>query len=363
MNQVANVGLRLIVIGSLCLVAWLGEGSLFAAEPKKGGTLRFGVSRNPTSLNPVVRTQSIDESVRSLVYEAPLGHDRNLEPLPGLAQSWTVSTDGLIYVFHIRPGVKFHNGSPLSAMDLRWSIEYGLDPKNGATGRADLAVIERVETEEPDAIRIQLKSPYAPFLSAMSSIQVLPVFARDSIQAGELTPDAYPPGTGPFRFGSWRSGQELRLARFEGYWQKGLPYLDEIRFLVVPDEASRMNAVRAGDLDVVEEISREQIVRIRERKVPGIGLALAEAASFPRLGINHCRPPFNDRRVRQAFAFAVNKQDLLDAVFSGLGQVTNQRFLRGSRWFITDVPDRKQDPARAKSLLAEIGRASCRERV
>jgi peptide/nickel transport system substrate-binding protein len=261
----------------------------------------------------------------------------------------------MTYVFQLRLGVRFHNGRLVSPNDIRWSIEYGQDSRNSATGRADIAVIDKAEVEEPDRIRIRLKSPYSPFLSAVSSIQVLPVLLKESIQPGDLTPDSFPPGTGPFRFVSWRAGQELKVARFDDYWQKGLPYVDEVRFLIVSDETARMNAVRAGDLDMAEEISREQMVRIRERKVPGIGLAMAEGASYPRLGINHCRPPFQDRRVRQAFAYALNKQEIVDGVFSGMGQTTNQRFLRRSKWFIVEVPDRTQDVVRARDLLAEAG--------
>lgn len=129
----------------------------------------------------------------------------------------------------------------------------------------------------------------------------------------------------------------------------------KFRFLIITDETSRFNGLRAGDLDIAEEIPGEQFLRIRAGKVPGLGLALAEAGSHPRMDINHCRPPFNNLRVRQAFAYALNKQEIVDGAFSGLGVPTNQKLFKGTKWFVSEVPDRKQDIAKARALLAEAG--------
>jgi peptide/nickel transport system substrate-binding protein len=326
-----------------------------AAEPKRGGILRFGVSKNLTTLNPFVRMQSVDHRVRSLIYEGLLAPDKNLDPLPALATSWEVSSDGLTYTFTLRSGIRFHNGKSLHPADIKWSIEYAQDPKNGAFGRADLSIIERVDAEEPARIRIRLKSPFAPFLAAMSGIHLFPVVPKDSLQQAESKRETLPPGTGPFAFASWKSGQELTLTRSDSYWQKGLPYLDEIRFRIVPDDTVRLTGVRAGDLEIAEEIPMDQIQAIRQGKLPGIGLVLAEAGNHPRMGINHCIPPFNNGKVRQAMASVIDKQEILDGAFWGLGVPTNQKLLKGTKWFAAEVQDRKQDASRAKALLAEAG--------
>jgi peptide/nickel transport system substrate-binding protein len=343
-----RIGLSFVI--SLCLAA-----SLYPAEPKRGGNLRFGVSKNFTTLNPFVRMQSVDHRVRSLVYEGLLAVDKNLDSMPALAASWSVSADGLLYTFTLRPGVKFHDGKSLSPSDIKWTIEYAQDPKNGAWGRADLTIVEKIDVAEPDRVRIRLKSPYTPFLSAISGIHWFPVVPQDSLQTGDAQRDSLPPGTGPFRFLAWKPGQELRLGRFEGYWQKGLPYLDEARFIVTTDDTVRGNAVRAGDLDIAEEIPEEMVLRIREGKIPSIGVVMAAAGNHPRMGINHCRPPFNDVKVRQAFVHALDKQEILNGAYSGLGTPTNQKLVRGTKWFVSEVPERKQDLAKARALLAEAG--------
>ena len=132
-------------------------------------------------------------------------------------------------------------------------------------------------------------------------------------------------------------------------------FRSEARFLVVTEETARVNGVRAGDLDLVERIPMDQLIRIRDGKAPGLGYAMSLGNGHPRMGINHCRPPFNNMKVRQALAFALDKQEILDGVYSGLGYPTNQKLLRGTKWFVSEVPDRKQDAGKAKALLAEAG--------
>jgi peptide/nickel transport system substrate-binding protein len=339
-------------LGCLVLIAF----SLFpsyAAEPKRGGSIRVGIHTNPSSLNPFLgHTQ--DRWVRSLMYEGILNHDNDLDPVPGLVNSWTVSPDGLIYTLTLHPGVKFHNGKPLSSADLKWSIDYTQEPKNAAFGRAELSIVETVEAEGNDRVRVRLKSPYAAFLAAIAGVRLLPVVQKDSIKMGEK-PEAFPPGTGPFRFVAWKPGQELRLAKFDGYWQKGLPYLDEVRVMIISDDTSKMNAVRVGDLDMATRIPFEQILRIREGKLPGLSLALALGANHPRMGLNHCVSPFNNPKARLALAYAIDKQEILNGGYAGLGTTTNQKILKGTKWFHSDVPDRKPDPVKARALLAEAG--------
>jgi peptide/nickel transport system substrate-binding protein len=339
----------------LLIVAILYPLASYTAEPKRGGSLRFGIQKNLQTLNPFVLMQSVDHAVRSLLYEGLLAFDRNLEPLPSLASSWNISPDGLLYTFTLRQGVRFHNGKPLTPGDIKWSIDYVQDQKNGAFGYTDALLIGKVDVEEPNHIRIRLKTPFAAFLTVASGIRLFPAIPKDSVEPRERKREALPSGTGPFHFVEWKPGQELRVHKFEGYWQKGLPYLDEIRFLVISDDTVRLNAARVGDLDIAEEIAADQTSRIREGKMPGVRLALADAVKHPRMGINHCRPPFNNIKVRQAFAYALNKQELIDGLYSGLGHPTNQKLLRGTKWFVSEVPDRKQDLARARALLAEAG--------
>jgi peptide/nickel transport system substrate-binding protein len=158
-----------IVSRQCLLIALLAPVFADAAEPKRGGSLKFGMSQNLTSLNPFLNLRGSDHKVRSLMYEGLLTYSRNLESLPGLAVSWEISSDGLTYSFVVRPGAKFHNGKALTPEDIKWSIGYAQDPKNSTFGRADLTIIKEVEIVDPDRIRIQLKSPFAPFRGSNQS--------------------------------------------------------------------------------------------------------------------------------------------------------------------------------------------------
>ena len=131
----------------------------FSEEPKRGGSLRFGVQKSITTLNPFVHNQSVNARVRSLIYENILAEDQNLDTLPSLASSWTVSPDGMTYTFTLRTDVKFHNGKPLTLADVKWSIEYAQNPKNRAWGYRDLTIIKKITLEEPNLLRLHLKSP------------------------------------------------------------------------------------------------------------------------------------------------------------------------------------------------------------
>ena len=196
---------NLFFIALLVSVSFAAHG----AEPKRGGTLRFGVQKSLTTINPFIQTQSLNHRVRSLMYEGLLSFDSKLEPLPAVATSWTVSPDATVYTFTLRPGIKFHNGKPVTLSDVKWSIDYIQDPKNGAFGHADLTVIKQVELEEPDRLRIRMKFPFSPFLSTLAGIHAVPIVAKDSLKTGER-PDSFPPGTGPFRFVSWKPSLEDR---------------------------------------------------------------------------------------------------------------------------------------------------------
>ena len=119
--------------------------SSYAAEPKRGGSLRLGMQKGPTTLNPLVQTRSTDHKIRTLLYEGLLEHGQNLESLPGLATAWEISPNGLTYTFTLRSGAKFHDGKSVSPQDVKWSIDYARDPKNSAQHRTDLAPLREVE--------------------------------------------------------------------------------------------------------------------------------------------------------------------------------------------------------------------------
>jgi peptide/nickel transport system substrate-binding protein len=253
----------------------------------------------------------------------------------------------------LRDDVKFHNGKPLTAEDVKWSIEYIVEPKNRAYGASTLRSVQSVAVQSPQRLAIELKEPYAPMLTSLANIQTIPVVPRESLKSGE-TPDAYPPGTGPYRFVSWKRGQQLVLRRFVEYWQKGLPKIEEIVFTPIADPDVRLTSVRAGDIDLVDRIPLQNVRAIQKKEMGDVGVFLARDGGLFGLNFNTSKPPFSDRRVRQAVAYAVDKQEIIQGAFWGLGGPANQKMPLDSPWHFP-IAERKRDLDRARQLLKEAG--------
>lgn len=349
--QASKPKFRLALV--FCAVCLVFSGSAHGQSGKPGGTLRFGLSKDISILNPFQTTTSIDANVRSLMYESLLSMDLAMNLVPALAASWNISPDGRQYTFHLRENVSFHNGSPLTAEDVKWSAEYAMDPKNSAYGRSKLLVVSSLTAIDRMSVRFVLKEPYSPFLTSFYNIQIFPVVPKGSLGPGTEAVTSPPPGTGAFRFVEWKKGEAVRLQRNQNYWKKGLPYLNELVFKPIADETVRFTALRAGDLDISERIPLEHLERIQKGEIKGIKTVLAYAA-MDGLAINNRKPPLSDVRVRQAIAYGIDKQELILGAYSGIGRPTTQLTVPNSKWYVP-MEDRQRNIPKAKSLLSEAG--------
>ena len=325
-----------------------------ADSPKTGGKLVFGLEKDITSLNPFIRTQSTDEMVRNLFYEALLDTDASGNIIPSLAESWTVSKDGLDYTFKLRSGVQFHNGQEMTAEDVKWCVEYSMNPQNGATGLNYMKQVKSVTALDRYTVRFTLKAPIAPFLAYIASIRAFVVAPKDSVPHGAETVPSFPPGTGPFQFKDYKASREVVFTRFKNYRQKGLPYLDEVVFKPVEDPTVRFASLRAGDLDMIERTPYAFVRKVDAGETRGMKATAASGAGFRRIIFNVLEPPFNNPKLRMAAAYAIDKQQYLQGAFWGYGTMTDQRVPLGNPWFIK-MPQRERDVARVKSLLKEAG--------
>lgn len=337
----------------LAFVLLLLTSPISEAQPKPGGTLRFGARRELQTLNPFVSTLSYDHNLRTLIYETLLFEDKSYQIRPYLAESWEISKDSLVYTFRIRNGVKFQNGKQLTADDVRWSIEYGQDPKNQTYGATRLQSVGSIHVSGPRQIRLTLKEPLASFLSLLTTLQTLPIVPKDSLKTGER-PQSFPPGTGPFRFVHWKPGQGVLVSRFEDYWRKGIPYFDRVELKHVADEEARFAALRAGDLDLIERLPLQYVPKIQAGEIPGINIEVAEGTGLKGLLFNTQKPPFDNVKMRQMVAYALDPAEILKGAYWGVGTVTNQKNFPGSPWFFP-LPERKRNLAMAKQLLKEAG--------
>ncbi len=323
-------------------------------QPKRGGTLTFSTRKDLTMMNPLVRTSSTDRALRDLMYESLLAMDLKGNIHPNLAESWEVSKDGTVYTFHLRKGVKFHNGQEMTAADVKFAIDYTRNPKNAAYGYSRVALIDRAETVDKHTLKIYLKNASPGFLSLLASIQTFSVIPKESVEEGISKPVSFPPGTGPFKFVEWRPRQRLVLERFDGYWgQKA--YIDRLMIRPIPNSTVRFTALRAGDVDIVERAPYEWVKPVNQGKIKGIHIVQAARAGYRHLEFNVAAPPFDNKKLRLAVAHAINKLEILHAAYYGFGEVTDQLYPKGHTWYFDGIPSPERDLEKAKALLKEAG--------
>jgi len=327
-------------------------------KPKYGGRLRIGERYGNTGLDAHRNQTTLDMFVYCLLYNALtiMGPSPEIMIYPDLAKSWAVSPDGREYTFPLREGVKFHHGKELDSGDLKYSIERVMNPATGSPKAFAYQWIDSVNIIDKYHVKFKLKEPFGPFLTTLT-VQNCPI-----IPAGwEPTPTKPAPGTGPFAFKSTVLNETIELARFDQYWEVDektgdrLPYLESIYCKKIVDPAVRWVAVRAGDVDYTVDPPKKSLIEAIKNPIPGIVIKVAPPIGTQWVFINVSKPPFDNKKVRQALAYTIDKKELVNVVHYGLGEPLNhQPFMNGSRMYVP-VKDREMDLAKAKQLLAECG--------
>src|SRR5438874_2682768 len=345
--------LRVAVCAVLALLALAGP--VAAAPSDSGGQLTWGVhiSLAPTWFDPAETPGIITPFM--IMYAL---HDAMVKPMPGvplapsLAESWTVSKDGLTYEFVLRKGAKFHNGDPVTAEDVKFSLER----YRGASAKSLKENVAAVDTPDPGRVRIRLKQPWPDFMT----------FYSTATGAGWIVPKKYvekvgdegykkmPVGAGPYRFVSFTPGVELVLEAFDHYWRK-TPSVKHLVFKVIPDESTRLAALKRSEVDVVYSIRGELAEELQ--RTPGLTLkpAVIQAPQWVNV-LDQWDPksPWHDRRVRLAANYAIDRRAINAAITLGHSRLTYS-IIPSTFDFYWQPSAYAFDPAQAKKLLAEAG--------
>ena len=323
-------------------------------EPKRGGTITLAISKDMALMNPLVSTSSTEARIRELMFEPLLGMDARGKLRPNLADSWEVSKDGKVYTFRLRRGVRFHDGKEMTAADVKFAIDYTMEPKNGAYGYDTLSVVDRVELPDQHTVKLYLKQQNPLFLTSLADIRSFSVIPKGSLPEGVRRPTSMPPGTGPFKFVEWQPRQQIILARFDQYWGSK-PFVDRVILRNISNATVRINALQAGNVDIIERTPYEWVQEIVEGKVKGIGYAKATLAGSRNIEFNVAGAPFNNKNLRLAVAHAIDRKEILQAAYQGLAEPSNQRYPKGHTWYFEEVRAPEYDLNKAKALLKESG--------
>ena len=325
-----------------------------AERPKGGGTLTMAIRGGLKLLNPMISTRGTEARIRDLMFESLLGMDEKGNIQPNLAESWKVSADGKVVTFKLREGVKFHNGQEMTAADAKFSVDYTMNPKNGAYGLALLAEVDRAEVTDKYTLKVFLKNPSSGLFYALTKIRSFSVVPEGSLPEGIRKTDTFPAGTGPFKFVEWKRKQRVVFERFDDYWGHKA-YVDKVVLRPVRNASVRFTALRAGDVDLIERTPYEWVKQIAKGKVKGIGFVKAPYAGYRSVEFNVVSPPFDNKKLRLAVAHAVDRTEILNAAYYDLGEPTDQKYPRGHAGYMNGVLSPSYDPKKAMALLKEAG--------
>jgi peptide/nickel transport system substrate-binding protein len=284
--------------------------------------------------------------------------DGSTELEPALAERWEVSDDGLTYTFFLRPGVSFHDGTPVDAEAVKFTFERQSDPEHpyhdtGQFPYAEftLGMIADIEVVDDLTLRLTLTETFAPFLSNLA-MHAAAVVSPTAVMEHGADFSENPVGSGPFRFVSWRRGVEVVLERNPDYWRV-TPQVERLIYRPIIEDQARLSALEAGEIDLAVNLPPDDLPRLRND--PSFTFAEQAGMHTWYVVFNVTQEPFDDARVRQAIAHAIDRQTIVDAVLGGTGVLANN-FLPPVVWGYTeDVPEYPYDPERARELLAEAG--------
>ncbi len=310
--------------------------------------LVVGLTLEPPHLDPTAgAAAAIDEVLYANVFEGLTRIGAGGEVEPALAQSWTISDDGKVYTFKLHDGVKFHDGTPFSAADVKFSLDRARADNSTNAQKALFAAIDQVDVVDPVTVKVTLKQPQGSFLYNMGwgdAVIVSPKSADTNKQK--------PIGTGPFKFDNWAKGSSVTLSKADGYW--GAPVaLDKVEFRFIPDDAAAVPALLSGDVQAFPFFSPDAVAQIQSD--PRFKVVVGSSEGETILAINNKKPPFDQLKVRQAISYALDRKAIIDGASAGLGQPIGSHMSPSNPAYVDLTGVYPHDVDKAKALLKEAG--------
>lgn len=321
-------------------------------EPKMGGTLKISHSTRIATLNVLSLSGPAEYPVIDMAYSGLTRIGPDSQPMPDLAERWEGSADATEFTFYLREGVTFHDGTPATASDVIATYEAILDPDIPASAASVLNMIDSIEAVDDLTVKFNLKSPFADFPTSTAHANAR-IMSEEAL-AGDLTKlDTVVNGTGPFKMESYDSARITRLVRNDDYFIEGKPHLDAVEMHLFPDLAAETTNFLSGDIDVMLLVQQADYERIAN--TPGINAVRVPSGRYVNVVMRFDQEPFDDLRVREALAYAIDRQLLVDLVLEGLGRPGHDNILSPEFKYRIESPEKTYDPEKAKALLAEAG--------
>lgn len=364
--KLRDVILLTVIICAILMCSGPG-GASAASAPKKGGMIREGMHMDLASTDPHVGSSPFNGIVMNHIYETLVGLGDKLEFIPVLAERWDTSRDYKTYTFYLRKGKLFHNGREMVADDVKYSIERIMDPKTGSPRRSEFAnTVDKIEVKDKYTIIIHLKQGNAtlPYLLSLTW-PVIAIVPREEVEK-EGGVIKHPVGTGPYKFVEWKQGQYVLVERFDkykpqpgpsnGFGGERIAYADSIKWVIIPEESSRMMALLNKEVDVIRDFPKSSFEKFQQDYAKrGLVMQRVSGLTIPCAFFNLNAPITNNLKFRQACAYAVDIDALSQAV--GFGPVKSHSWVVAESQYWTPYHETwyKRDLNKVKQLLQEAG--------
>lgn len=317
-----------------------------SAEPQSGGSLTVALNGEIDTIDPHLSVTIVGFQVYPMIFEGLVKLNAAMDDVePLLAESWE-QPDDMTYIFKLREGVTFHDGSDLTAEDVVFTYERVMDEDLGSSRRPDFLPVESVEAIDDYTVQFTMSAPFAPFLTKLENLRIVP---SDSDTDHALNPV----GTGPFTFVEWISGQSITLAKNANYWQDGLPYLDELVYRPIPEPSTRVVELQTGNVDLLNEVPQKDVSSLEDNSMVQVFRVMGVVRDH--VGFNMESDIFKDNpNLRKAIGWAIDRQTIADAIMFGLA-VPSQVAIPTTHWGFNPSVEGSfgYDIEKAQELLAQ----------
>lgn len=368
-DEASGLTRRRLLRTSLAAVASAGAGGVLAAcgsssssgtsagasgggsegTPKRGGVLKLGLTGGSTSdtIDPIEPLTLPDYARIAQLYDPLAAYGADAQVELQLAEEISSNKDATSWTIRVKKGVEFHNGKELTADDVLFTLQRIQNPKEPGEGGGEITALDLGAVKKPDKYTLQIpcKTPFSI---------LPPVLAGFYFNVVPVDFDAKKPvGTGPYEFQSFTAGQQSTFNRNDNYWQKGLPYADQVVITDYQDATSQSNAIQAGQVDMVNNLTADQIAVLESA---GKKTLISPSGGWTPFTMRADQEPWKDNRVRQAMRLIVDRPQMLEVVYGGHGTLGNDVFGIWDPQYDRSLPQRQQDIDKAKSLLKEAGK-------
>lgn len=327
-----------------------------AYPSEAGGTMVNAMIGEPSSLISMIAGEAPSSAISANIFNTLLKYNQDLDLTGELVENWQVSTDQKTITFKLKPNLKWADGKPLTSADVLWTWQAVTDDKNGSPYASDYQLVKNAEAPDPLTFRVTYQEPFAPAMDSWAGLQILP---KHLLEGQDLHTTGFthkPVGSNFYKLDSWTAGQNLQLSR-NPTSVLGPANIDKLVSRIIPDNSAQFLELMAGNIDSMglDPTQFSRIVPARPKLNESLNLYKELGNGYIYMGFNLKRKPFDDVRVRKAINYAIDKQEIIDGVYLGLGINIASPYKPGTRWSNPNLSNYAYNPEQAKALLNEAG--------